>query len=85
MRTAAVVTVTNGKRMDQLKRCMESIENQTYPVEHYILCDQDWDSFNKICQSTAAHVCFWDNKIGGNGWAGQRWLAAAPHLITGIS
>jgi hypothetical protein len=22
------------------------------------------------------------NQIGGNGWAGQRWLSAAPHLIT---
>jgi hypothetical protein len=61
---------------------MESIENQSYPVEHYILCDGDWDSFNKICQSTAAHVCYWDNKIGGDGWLGQRWYAAAPQLIT---
>jgi len=82
MKTAAVVTVTNGKRPDQLKKCMESIENQSYPVEHYILCDGDWYSFNKICQSTAAHVCYWDAKIGGDGWLGQRWYAAAPQLIT---
>ena len=81
MKTAAVVTVTNGKRPDQLKKCMESIENQSYPVEHYILCDGDWNSFNKICQSTAAHVCYWDGKIGGDGWLGQRWCAAAPHMI----
>jgi hypothetical protein len=27
-------------------------------------------------------MCYWDAKIGGNGYAGQRWLAAAPQLIT---
>lgn len=82
MRTAAVVTVTNGKRMDQLIQCRNSIANQTYPCEHYILCDSDLDVFLDIDKRFSARVCYWDNQIGGNGWAGQRWLAAAPHLIT---
>jgi hypothetical protein len=82
MKTAAVVTVTNGKLPEQLRKCMESIENQSYPCQHYILCDGDWKVFNKICQSTSAKVCYWDAPMGGDGWAGQRWLAAAPQLIT---
>ena len=83
MKTAAVVTVTNGKRMEELKHCAQSIANQTYPVTHYILCDEDRETFDQIdSYFTNAKVCFWANKIGGRGYAGQRWLAAAPQLIT---
>jgi glycosyltransferase involved in cell wall biosynthesis len=83
MKTAAVVTVTNGKRMEELKQCAQSIANQTYPCEHYILCDGDWYTFNSISEYfTQANVCFWNKPIGGRGYAGQRWLAAAPQLIT---
>ena len=83
MKTAAVVTVTNGKRFEELKKCAESIANQTYPCEHYILCDGDWIQYDMInSYFVDASVCFWDAKIGGNGYAGQRWLAAAPQLIT---
>jgi len=83
MKTAAVVTVTNGKRFKELKKCAESIANQTYPCEHYILCDGDWIQYDIInSHFEDANVCFWDSKIGGNGWAGQRWLSAAPHLVT---
>ena len=83
MKTAAVVTVTNGKRFEELKNCAESIANQTYPCEHYILCDGDWIKYDMInSYFVDASVCFWDGKIGGNGYAGQRWLAAAPQLIT---
>lgn len=83
MRTAAVITVTNGKRMEELRNCHRAIRNQTYPVTHYILCDGGKEYYD-IVDSTfpMAKVCYWSNKIGGNGWAGQRWLAAAPHLIT---
>jgi glycosyltransferase involved in cell wall biosynthesis len=83
LKTAAVVTVTNGKRFEELKKCAESIANQTYPCEHYILCDGDWIQYDMInSYFVDASVCFWDAKIGGNGYAGQRWLAAAPQLIT---
>jgi hypothetical protein len=85
MKTAAVVTVTNGKRLDELQKCWLSIRHQTFPVTHYILCDADIEVFNEVrefAKSENTKICYWDSKIGGNGWAGQRWLAAAPHLIT---
>lgn len=83
MKTAAVVTVTNGKRPKELLNCVSAIARQTYPVTHYILCDGDFNLFAEIKRIyPELKICFWDNKIGGNGWLGQRWLAAAPHLIT---
>ena len=85
MRTAAVVTVTNGNRPEQLAQCVRSIASQTYVTTQYILCDGDQATYQEIDRLFAngcVKVCYWDSKIGGNGWAGQRWLAAAPHLIT---
>ena len=83
MKTCAVVTVTNGKRQGELANCIASVKAQTYPCTHYILCDQD---FNKFAELKRLYpdvlMCYWDGKIGGNGYAGQRWLAAAPQLIT---
>ena len=83
MKTCAVVTVTNGKRQGELANCIASVKTQTYPCTHYILCDQD---FNKFAELKRLYpdvlMCYWDAKIGGNGYAGQRWLAAAPQLIT---
>ena len=83
MKTCAVVTVTNGKRPFELANCIASVKAQTYPCTHYILCDQD---FNKFAELKRLYpdvlMCYWDAKIGGNGYAGQRWLAAAPQLIT---
>lgn len=87
MKTAAVVTVTTGKRWKELQKCVDSISSQTYPCQHYILVDgiNTYDDFADLWgyyQGTNRHICYWANKIGGNGWAGQRWLSAAPHLIT---
>ena len=83
MKTCAVVTVTNGKRQGELANCIASVKAQTYPCTHYILCDQD---FNKFAELKRLYpdvlMCYWDAKIGGNGYAGQRWLAGAPQLIT---
>jgi hypothetical protein len=83
LKTCAVVTVTNGKRPFELANCIASVKAQTYPCTHYILCDQD---FNKFAELKRLYpdvlMCYWDAKIGGNGYAGQRWLAAAPQLIT---
>jgi len=83
LKTCAVVTVTNGKRQSELANCIASVKAQTYPCTHYILCDQN---FNKFAELKRLYpdvlMCYWDAKIGGNGYAGQRWLAAAPQLIT---
>jgi len=84
LKTAAVITVTNSKRPWQLSNCIASIKAQTYPCTHYVLVD---NNFELSAELKRIHhdikVCHWDAQIGGgNGWLGQRWLSAAPHLIT---
>jgi len=82
MKTAAVVTVTNGKRPKELEQCVASISSQTYKAKHYILCDGDWDDYMAIrWLYPTLKVCFWDAPIGGKDLEGRRWLAAAPHLV----
>jgi hypothetical protein len=85
-KTAAVVTVTMGRK--ELEKCLISVANQSYPCTHYVLCDGDDDSslaqfydMTKDYAEFGAKWSYWGNTIGGNGWLGQRWLAAAPHLI----
>ena len=82
MRTAAVVTVTNGKRPLELEQCIKSVYSQTYACQHYILCDDNFNQFVEL-RRLYPHVrlCYWDTKIGGKDLEGRRWLAAAPHLI----
>ena len=83
MKTAAVVTVTNGKRPWQLSNCIASIKAQTYSCTHYVLVDNNFALSTEIKRiHHDIKVCHWDAKIGGDGWAGQRWLSAAPHLLT---
>jgi hypothetical protein len=88
MKTAAVVTVTTGRK--SLEKTLRSVAYQSYPCTHYVLCDGDDDSslaqFYDMSQDYSeykARWCYWGNVIGGgNGWLGQRWLSAAPHLVT---
>ena len=86
MKTAAVVTVTNGKRPGELLNCLMSVASQRgITPTHYILCDGDFNTFvelRRIYANGCVKVCYWDAKIGGDGWLGQRWYAAAPQLIT---
>ena len=86
MKTAAVVTVTNGKRPTELANCIKSIASQQgITPTHYILCDGDFNTFvelRRLYANGCVKICYWDGKIGGNGYAGQRWLAGAPQLIT---
>jgi hypothetical protein len=87
-KTAAVITVTTGRK--ELERCLRGVAHQSYPCTHYVLCDGEDDhaiaQFYDMTRDYAnyeARWSFWGNTIGGgNGWLGQRWLAAAPHLIT---
>jgi len=87
-KTAAVVTVTTGRK--ELERCLRGVAHQSYPCTHYVLCDGEDDhaiaQFYDMTRDYAnyeARWSYWGNTIGGgNGWLGQRWLAAAPHLIT---
>ena len=87
-KTAAVITVTTGRK--ELERCLRGVAHQSYPCTHYVLCDGEDDhavaQFYDMTRDYAnyeARWSYWGNTIGGgNGWLGQRWLAAAPHLIT---
>jgi len=87
-KTAAVVTVTTGRK--ELERCLRGVAHQSYPCTHYVLCDGEDDhaiaQFYDMTRDYAkyeARWSYWGNTIGGGkGWLGQRWLAAAPHLIT---
>jgi hypothetical protein len=82
MRTAAVVTVTNGKRFSELANCIKSIREQTYKAHHYILCDGHSNIFHELNRIyPELSICYWAGNIGGKDLEGRRWLAAAPHLI----
>jgi len=82
LKTAAVVTVTNGKRMEELKQCADSIAKQTYPCTHYIFCDDDWYQYEMVSSYfTNAKVCFWDGKVGGKDVEGRRLYAASAFLV----
>jgi glycosyltransferase involved in cell wall biosynthesis len=77
------VTVTNGKRPLELSNCIASIKAQTYLCTHYVLVDNNFALSTEIKRiHYDIQVCHWDGKIGGDGWLGQRWYAAAPQLIT---
>jgi hypothetical protein len=84
MLSAAVVTVTLGR--DELEQCIESIDAQTHPVTHYVLCDGaiNYDVYQSIATYFSApnrHFCYWPTKIGGKDLEGRRWLAAASFLV----
>lgn len=81
---AAVVTVTLGR--PELEQTIKSIDEQTYPVTHYILCDaamkkNDFDLWEMEYASDRRHFMYWPTKVGGKDLEGRRLLAAAPHLI----
>jgi hypothetical protein len=77
------VTVTNGKRPLELSNCIASIKAQSYHCTHYVLVDNNFALSTEIKRiHHDIQVCHWDAKIGGDGWLGQRWYAAAPQLIT---
>lgn len=84
MLTAAVVTVTTNR--PELEDCIRSVMFQTQECKHYILVDGSvpWVDFLEMRMRYASdrvRLCYWDDPIGGNGWDGRKWLAAAPHLV----
>ena len=82
MKTAAVVTVTNGKRDVELFNCIAKVMEQTYPTTHYILCDGDIKTFEKIKTNyPTCKVCYWDSYVGGKDVEGRRLYAASAFLV----
>jgi len=82
LKTAAVVTVTNGKRPWELSNCIASVKAQTYPVTHYIVCDHSFNHFVELRRLyPELKVCFWDGNVGGKDIEGRRLLAASAFLV----
>jgi len=72
-----VITPTTGK--DTVNRAMESVQDQTIPTEHLIVCD-GYDAFEKQHFVENTHIVLPEN-VGGNGWYGHRVYAAMPLMV----
>ena len=82
MKTAAVVTVTNGKRPWELSNCIASVKAQTYPVVHYIVCDEGFNQYAELRRLyPELRICYWDNFVGGKDVEGRRLYAASALLV----
>jgi glycosyltransferase involved in cell wall biosynthesis len=82
MKTAAVVTVTNGKRPWELSNCIASVKAQTYPVVHYIVCDEGFNQYAELRRLyPELRICYWDNFVGGKDVEGRRLYAASAFLV----
>ena len=82
MKTAAVVTVTNGKRHWELANCIASVKAQTYPVVHYIVCDEGFNQYAELRRLyPELRICYWDAFVGGKDVEGRRLYAASAFLV----
>ena len=82
MKTAAVVTVTNGKRPWELSNCIASVKAQTYPVVHYIVCDEGFNQYAELRRLyPELRICYWDGFVGGKDVEGRRLYAASSFLV----
>ena len=82
MKTAAVVTVTNGKRPWELSNCIASVKAQTYPVVHYIVCDEGFNQYAELRRLyPELRICYWDGFVGGKDVEGRRLYAASALLV----
>jgi len=82
LKTAAVVTVTNGKRHWELANCIASVKAQTYPVVHYIVCDEGFNQYAELRRLyPELRICYWDGKVGGKDVEGRRLYAASAFLV----
>jgi len=82
LKTAAVVTVTNGKRPWELSNCIASVKAQTYPVVHYIVCDEGFNQYAELRRLyPELRICYWDSYVGGKDVEGRRLYAASAFLV----
>ena len=87
--SVAVVTITANRL--ELIDCCKAIDEQTYPVHHYLITDGivGYDEYfqmtKKYCSATR-DVAYWPRRVsvktpnGGSG--GQKLFAAVPSLVT---
>jgi glycosyltransferase involved in cell wall biosynthesis len=84
--SATVIIPTTGS--DDLEKALESVFNQTYPTETYLVID-GLDYVDKVDEilyhmdltDSGLNVCTLPNNVGANGFYGHRVYAAFTHLI----
>ena len=76
------MTVTNGKRPWELSNCIASVKAQTYPVVHYIVCDEGFNQYAELRRLyPELRICYWDGFVGGKDVEGRRLYAASALLV----
>jgi len=73
-----VITPTTGK--DTLKDAVESVANQTIPVEHLLVADGK-DATNNPHFFSSVHRIVLPENVGANNWYGHRVYAAMPLMV----
>ena len=76
-----VITPTTGKKT--LYQAIESVQNQTIPVEHLVVMDGQ-EVWNKVRATPSNYSCKWmllPENVGANGWYGHRVYAAMPLMV----
>jgi glycosyltransferase involved in cell wall biosynthesis len=78
--SVAVVTSTQGR--PTLKRCIESVQNQTYKSTHYVFCHgkQHADKVQSLVAADTVAV-YLPNANGGGGLAMAPVFAAASYIV----
>ena len=83
--TATVIIPTTGN--SQLAGAIESVLNQKYPTNCYVVCDGDKYSSdvksitNQYLGDGRIKVCYLPDNVGANGFYGHRIYAAFTHLV----
>ena len=87
--TVAVVTPASGNPL--ISDCIRSLDEQTYPVTHYIFYDgivspERFATYNRIHSGPKRHCAYWPARINSDGvhkefLAARRIYAASPYLI----
>lgn len=78
-----VAVVTPTVATSHLKKCVESVESQTYKeVQHYVFVDgsEFFAKAKRVIPKSAKKVLL-ENNTGREGWLGHRVYAAAPFLV----
>lgn len=86
MNKATVIIPTTGS--DTLKQCIESVLNQTYNTEAYVVIDGeefvgniDFEYFKEYVENGSLKFSILPENVGAGGYYGHRIYAAYTHLI----
>ena len=87
--SVAIVTPASGNPL--IRDCIKSVDDQTYPCQHYIFYDgivspERFNTYNKIHSGPNRHCAYWPSRINSDGvseeyLAARRIYAASPYLV----